>query len=166
MVWTITFNAEGPLTDDQRKEVDWEMLGGGLHVKPEHYLPPTPEAGGAWKTRANLSNDFLIDRQAQGHSRLFGVPGVALQDAAVQESMGPIQDRTRENLCSSDLGVIRARRAWMQGARDLESSGQAPRGVLAPESYFVRAVAAVLQKDESWEEGTAEARKAPTRTAQ
>ena len=39
-----------------------------------------------------------------------------MQDAAIQESMGPIQDRTRENLVSTDNGVIMARQRLRKSA--------------------------------------------------
>ena len=42
--------------------------------------------------------------------------GFAAQDASLQESMGPIQDRTRETLTSTDLGIVQARRKLMAAA--------------------------------------------------
>jgi chaperone BCS1 len=37
---------------------------------------------------------------------MSGVAGIAMQDASLQESMGPIVDRTKENLVSTDNGII------------------------------------------------------------
>ena len=46
-----------------------------------------------------------------------------MQDASLQESMGPIVDRTKERLVSTDNGIImarqrlrgRSRRSWRRG---------------------------------------------------
>ena len=46
-----------------------------------------------------------------------GVEGIAMQDASLQESMGAVQDRTRENLCSTDSGIIMARRGLLKAAK-------------------------------------------------
>ena len=75
--------------------------GKGIHVT---YVP------GTYIPAANKDNDYLIDRQAQKEGRTFsGVVGIAMQDASLQESMGPIVDRTKENLVSTDNGIIMAR---------------------------------------------------------
>ena len=39
-----------------------------------------------------------------------GIKGISMQDASLQESMGPIVDRTKERLVSTDGGIIMARR--------------------------------------------------------
>ena len=71
---------------------------------------------------ANKDNDYLIDREAQKDGRTFsGVEGFAMQDASVQESMGPIQDRTRENLVPTDQGIIMARRRLVAAANGIKN---------------------------------------------
>ena len=59
-------------------------------------------------------NDFLIDRELQrrneGTTGFTGIAGIAMQDAAMTASMGPIYDRRREHLGTSDAMVIRVRR--------------------------------------------------------
>jgi len=78
---------------------------------------------------ANKDNDYLIDRRAQKEGRTFsGVEGFAMQDASVQESMGPVQDRTKENLVPTDQGIIMARRRLIKAAEDL-AKGITPPGV-------------------------------------
>ena len=54
----------------------------------------------------NKSNDYLIDRKLQKTSSYTGIKGVSEQDAAVQDSQGPIADRTREHLGPTDLGIM------------------------------------------------------------
>ena len=79
-----------------------------LQVRPRHVRPA-----------ANRTNDYLIDRAAQKAGIHYsGVEGIAMQDASLQESMGPIQDRTRENLCPTDLGIVCTRRLLLKAAAD------------------------------------------------
>ena len=58
-----------------------------------------------------------MDRAAQKAGVHYsGIEGIAMQDASLQESMGPIQDRTRENLCPTDRGIVMTRRMLLQAA--------------------------------------------------
>ena len=66
-----------------------------------------------------------------------------MQDSGVQELMGPIVDRTKENLVSCDNGIIMARHRLMRAAKALVEKGETPPGV-APEHQRVRAAAIVL----------------------
>jgi hypothetical protein len=65
-----------------------------------------------------------------------------MQDASVQESMGPIQDRTRENLVPTDQGIIMARRRLVKAAEELAKGTQPPG--LDPRHQRVRSVSIVL----------------------
>jgi hypothetical protein len=59
-----------------------------------------------------------MDRAGQKAGLTYsGVEGIGMQDASLQESMGPIQDRTREQLVSTDNGIIMTRRALLKAAR-------------------------------------------------
>ena len=108
--------------------------GEGIHVA----LIP-----GTYRPVANKDNDYLMDRKAQKDGRSFsGVEGFAMQDASVQESMGPIQDRTRENLVPTDQGIIMARRRLVKAAEDI-AKGVQPPGV-DPREQRVRSVSIVL----------------------
>ena len=51
-----------------------------------------------------------------------------MQDASLQESMGPIVDRTKENLVSTDNGIIMARHRLMRALKAMEK-GETPPGV-------------------------------------
>src|SRR5215207_2855694 len=88
-------------------------------IPPRAYIPA-----------ANKTNDYLVDRKAQKEGRTFsGVWGIAMQDASLQESMGPIVDRTKENLVSTDNGIIMARHRLMRAAKALVEKGVIPPGV-------------------------------------
>ena len=55
-----------------------------------------------------------------------GIDVIRNQDTAVQESMGPIFDRSREHLGTSDIAIIRMRRLMLDHARELEQRGRIP----------------------------------------
>ena len=74
-----------------------------------------------------------------------GVSGIAMQDASIQESMGPVVDRSKENLVSTDNAIIMARHRLRQAALALQK-GVAPAG-LAIEGHRVRSATFVLPID-------------------
>ena len=90
------------------------------------YLPNTTEWLGRWRLRANVANDFEIDREVQRTKSFTGIEGVQLQDHAIQVSMGEITDRSREFLSPSDVMVVRIRRLLLRLAIELESQGVLP----------------------------------------
>jgi phthalate 4,5-dioxygenase oxygenase subunit len=60
--------------------------------------------------------------------------------------MGAIQDRTRENLVSTDNGIIMARHKLMKAIRALADKGVQPPGT-DPASQRVRSAALLAPKD-------------------
>src|SRR5213079_2912486 len=81
----------------------------------------------SYRPLANRDNDYLIDRAAQTAGRTFsGVAGFASQDASLQESMGPICDRTKENLVSTDNGIIMARHCLLRATKALVEKDTIP----------------------------------------
>ncbi|HEY3916276.1 MAG TPA: Rieske 2Fe-2S domain-containing protein [Stellaceae bacterium] len=96
----------------------------------------------------NRANDWMIDRQAQKTETFSGVFGINQQDRAVQESMGPIVDRSRENLGPADRAVVATRRLLLD-ALDTVARGDDPPGTGA--SYHeARAAELVLPKSDDW----------------
>jgi hypothetical protein len=97
-----------------------------------------------------------MDRAGQKAGVTFsGVHGVAQQDASVQESMGPISDRTRENLCTTDNAIIMARHRLMRAAQALEKGETPP--ALSPHCHAVRSASFVLPQDEPFHTAKSEA---------
>jgi hypothetical protein len=84
------------------------------------------------------------------------VKGIAMQDASLQESMGPIVDRSKERLVSADSGIIKARRKLIQAAQALREDGITPPGV-DPAHHRVRSASIVLPKDRAFVEACADA---------
>ena len=67
----------------------------------------------------NRANKHLQDRAAMKNGNWSGIDGITSQDFTMVESMGPIYDRTREHLGTTDVAVIRFRRWMIQTARAL-----------------------------------------------
>jgi len=104
--WSINYHPGRALSE---KEVTAMKSGAGIHVK---YVP------GTFIPLANKTNDYLMDRAGQKAGITFsGIEGIAMQDASLQESMGPLQDRSREHLCSTDNGIIMMRRGLLKAAK-------------------------------------------------
>jgi len=125
---TVTWNAEQPVAKRPFVEVD------------ARYVP-----------LQNRGNDYLIDRQAQKTTSYTGIRGIRVQDMAVQEDQrGPISDRSREHLGSSDTGVIATRRRLLNQAKALEA-GQEPPQPTNPGAYSVRSMAEVADRGVAWQ---------------
>ena len=125
--------------------------GKGVHCK---YVP------GTYRPLANKDNDYLMDREAQRLGTAYsGVAGIAVQDSSLQESMGPIVDRTKENLVGCDNGIIMARHKIMRAAMALRERGTMPTA-RKPEQQAVRATALLLKRDVHFKDGAKEALKA------
>jgi phenylpropionate dioxygenase-like ring-hydroxylating dioxygenase large terminal subunit len=119
--------------------------GKGVHVK---YVP------GTYRPLANKDNDYLIDRAAQKAGITYsGVEGIGMQDASLQESMGAIVDRTRENLTSTDNGIIMARLKLIRAARALAEKQVLPPG-REPAQQQVRSAAVVLEAEKNFMDGS------------
>ena len=97
-----------------------------------------------------------MDREAQRRGDTYsGVKGIAMQDASLQESMGPIVDRTKERLVSADSGIIKARQKLRRAVEALRDEGVTPPGV-DPAHHRVRSAAVVLPRDASFVEACRE----------
>src|SRR5204862_754090 len=106
------------------------------------------ESANSWRAKANKDNDYLIDRAAQKAGVTYsGMAGFAMQDSGIQELMGPIVDRTKENLVSTDNGIIMARHRLMRAAKALVEKGETPPGV-NPVHHRVRAASVVLSPEQ------------------
>jgi nitrite reductase/ring-hydroxylating ferredoxin subunit len=138
--WSISYHPHRALT---RAEVAAMEGGAGIHVK---YVP------GTFIPLANKSNDYLMDRHAQVTGASYsGIAGVGMQDASLQESMGPIADRSKENLVSTDNGIIFTRRRLIRAAKANRDGKPIPG--LTPEAQKVRACSVELPKDVPFKDG-------------
>jgi phenylpropionate dioxygenase-like ring-hydroxylating dioxygenase large terminal subunit len=143
--WSYDFHPTRELTGAEREAM---RQGKGIHVLN---MP------GTFRPVANKDNDYLIDRAAQLRGDTYsGVEGIAMQDASLQESMGPVVDRSKENLVSTDNGIIMARHRLIQAAKALAERGERPPGVdLAHQR--VRSAALILPPDQVFKDAAREA---------
>jgi phthalate 4,5-dioxygenase len=142
--WSFDYHPVRKLTDTEVKAMEDGM---GVHVR---YVP------GTYRPAANKDNDYLIDRAAQKAGISYsGVEGIGMQDASLQESMGPIVDRTKENLTTTDNGIIMARLMLIRAAKALAEKGVLPPGSTL-EDQHVRSAAVVLPPDRTFLEGKSE----------
>ena len=143
-VFTFDYHPTRALTAAERQAM---IDGHGVHCE---YVP------GTYRPLANKDNDYLMDRDAQKRGDTFsGVKGIAIQDGSVQESMGPIVDRAKERLVSTDAGIMKARHMLRNAALALRDEGTEPPGV-NPAHHRVRSFAIVLPRDQAFTEVTEE----------
>jgi hypothetical protein len=93
-----------------------------------------------------------MEREKARTQRFMGVPGFWLQDQAVQESMGPIYDRSQERLGTADTGIIQVRRHWMKSIQAVLDGEELP-SPTRPDSYNVYGANLTLPRDLHWSEG-------------
>lgn len=105
-------------------------------------------------------NDWLQDREAMKHGASFsGFEGIGNEDMAVQESMGPIYDRSKEHLGTSDLAVIRMRRLMIDAARLIQAGQTEDLLGLRPEITLraLRGFDSLIPTGEPWGKAVAKA---------
>jgi phthalate 4,5-dioxygenase oxygenase subunit len=142
----MTFHPTRPLSDAELEAME---NGHGVHTE----LIP-----GTFRPVANMDNDYLMDRAAQKAKIYYsGIKGIAMQDASLQESMGTIADRTKENLVSTDNAIIMARMLLRKAAKAVET-GKSPPG-LDPEAQLLRSASFILPQDGPFKEKAVEASK-------
>jgi phthalate 4,5-dioxygenase oxygenase subunit len=144
MFWHVRANLERPYTEDEER-VHRHAAG----------LVPGEGVDGDLNRTASRENLWLQDRaEMRFGDRLSGMHGTVNEDHAVQESMGPIVDRTNEHLGTSDQAVIRFRRLMIEAAR--QPADATPIG-LEPgiDLSALRGVDRTVPLDQQWQVVTA-----------
>jgi phthalate 4,5-dioxygenase oxygenase subunit len=136
--WQYAYDPNIPVSREYAEEHE-TMYGRG----PSDMIP------GTFQLKKNLRNDYEIDRQLQKAQTFTGITGINTQDIALQEGMGPIVDRSKEHLGTSDRAIIAMRQLLLEGVRAVET-GEPVRGT-DPESYRnVRAVDLMIPLGAYW----------------
>jgi nitrite reductase/ring-hydroxylating ferredoxin subunit len=130
--WTWSFHAS-PYADYSDAEREFQAGANGIWGPVDESYHPI----------FSLANDFGLDRERQRKDNYTGIEGIQNQDAAIQESMGPIVDRTGEHLGRTDLAVVRFRRQMLRLAREL-TQGREPVAASQGRLYDVRPATVVL----------------------
>jgi len=138
---TMVFNWIGR-RDDEPMSAEWREYVERLRGRAPGEIDP------GHRKICNQDVDWMINRETQRTKTYSGIEGVNTQDHAVQESMGPIIDRTRENLGTTDKAVITTRRILLRALKELDQ-GINPPG--ADTSYYnVRAIERFVPGDTNW----------------
>ena len=137
--WDVCFNETTPMPDELKAEL--REFRGYNSFDPKTFLK-----------YAGPHNMWLQDRELMRTESWSGIRGLFVQDNAVQESMGPIVDRTVEHLGTTDAAIIFARRLYIRAAIAL-SEGVEPPGVDEQRDYaLIRSEAYVQQASSPWRE--------------
>ncbi len=146
MVWEPHWSASRDLTEE-------EQVGRQGRVPLSGFLPDTDDWLGRARFAANAGNDYFHSRMRQKTANFSGFEDVTpIQDAAMQESMGPICDRTREHLGASDAAIVHMRRRLLNAANAFTYQRSAPPGLASPESYRKHGDQMLLNEPDSWAE--------------
>jgi len=138
--WSFSYHPRRALSAEELAAM---KSGNGIHVR---YVP------GTYVPLQNKRNDYLMDRGAQKAGLAYsGIEGIAMQDASLQESMGPVVDRSRENLVATDKGIVMARRLLLEAAAANREGRPIPG--LTPDSQRVRSCALELPGDVRFVDG-------------
>ena len=136
--WTCGYDENSPI-DAEGFDVFERRFGRGRAA----YVP------GTFRLKANMDNDYLIDRALQKTTSFTGIPGINTQDVAVQEGMGPITDRTQEHLASSDRAIVFLRRLLLDAVAAVER-GDTPPGVNPLDHRDVRPHEGMMKPGADW----------------
>ena len=136
--WYILYDTDGPL---QR---DLMIAFGSWSGDADHF---NADMGGP-------DNLWGQDRDAMAKGHWSGIVGRgnAYEDFAVQESMGPIVDRTKEYLGTCDRVIYRARKLLLDAVKRHRDTGEVP--FVGDEVDFasIRAVSFAFPSDADWRE--------------
>jgi hypothetical protein len=122
---------------DEVDRLERGLGNGPIHVDQQNF-----------RSKARLDNNYLIDRAVQKTESYTGIDGVNVQDRAIQESMGPVVDRSGEHLGPADKAIIQMRRLLRQAVKTVEEGGVPP-GV-RPSYYTLTTGLEILPRDANW----------------
>lgn len=142
--WTCGYDESAPL--DEQFIQEWEAAYG--RGKDDLVT-------GTFRLKLGPHNDYQIDRDVQRTQTFSGIRGVNTQDMALQEGMGPIVDRSKEILGTSDKAIITMRRLLLEAMRAVER-GERPKGVDPAAHRNIRPHDRVIGAKANWREMFAE----------
>jgi hypothetical protein len=148
IVLRMDYHLERSMTSDELARM---QTGLGSTGAPGTYLPPSADAWGGWMPTLHRGNSYGIDRATQRTTKYSGMGSVWAEDKAVTEGMGPIIDRTQEQLGPSDVGIIQIRRMLIDSVLALKEDGATPPGVTSAPNA-VKSCIVFLPRSMIWEQ--------------
>jgi phthalate 4,5-dioxygenase len=142
MHYFVKTSLEGPL-DERTREIHMKRAGTRMRI----------DIDAEYRKVRSAENNWMQDREAMKRGESFsGIFGVTTEDIAMQESMGPIYDRTKEHLGTSDVAVIRMRRLMLDAVRRFRDNGDPPLGLAERVDYAaLRAEERIVARDAVWQ---------------
>ncbi len=125
-------------------------LGGPLFFTYEKYPFTMMPPGGVVPRMHTRENDYNIDRFAQKGQSYSGIIDFRSQDAMATETAGPIYDRTREHLGSTDVALIRMHRQLLRAAKGLANGEEPPALGGTGDFRSIRGAEKILAEGEDW----------------
>ncbi|HET6190091.1 MAG TPA: Rieske 2Fe-2S domain-containing protein [Trebonia sp.] len=119
---------------------------------PFEMMPPN----GVVPRTYTRENDYNISRVAQKGTSYSGIADFRSQDAMATETAGPVFDRTREHLGSTDVALIRFHRQLLRAAKGLAAASGDAAAVGLPalggsgDFRAIRGAEKVLADGEDW----------------
>jgi phenylpropionate dioxygenase-like ring-hydroxylating dioxygenase large terminal subunit len=134
--FTVTWRPDRPMDEDDTRTIE-SWTGAYAEVDPRTFEPV-----------ANQANDYLLDLEKQRSENFTGMRGIREEDIAVQENQfgGPIADRTKEHLGTSDAGVIALRRRLLNSVHNLQHGHEPPEPRRA-RAYCVHPIADLAHRE-------------------
>jgi hypothetical protein len=127
-------------------------LGGPVFFTYEKYPFEMMPPNGVVPRTYTRENDYRIDRVAQKGLSYSGIADFRSQDAMATETAGPVYDRTREHLGSTDVALIRMHRQLLRAAKSLADDPAAELPALGGTGDFrvIRGAEKILAEGEDW----------------
>ena len=125
--YMITFRRTRPVREDEKKLES--------------------DIGPDYRKFRNLGNHYLQDREEQKKATFIGLgTSFLVHDSCATESMGPIYDRSKEHLGTSDKTVIAVRRFLLNAVKAFRKGAEPPHLVTRPEENAFHHIACIAVK--------------------
>ncbi|MDE2801548.1 MAG: Rieske 2Fe-2S domain-containing protein [Chloroflexota bacterium] len=145
VTFQYSYNGERPLTPEERaRAIDT------MELQPYKYTLPGGDIIDTYRSVRAPENDYLIERKTSGANPLASISNQFELALVLEESMGAIVDRSKEQLDENDIAVVAARKMLMKAAIDLRE-GTEPAAAHMGHAYNVRAASTTLGKGETLE---------------
>ena len=140
----LFFGYFGDTPHSAKRPAEICMEGEGYEPDPDDYT----------RLRGDRDDRWGQDRTLMGAGHWTGFGRSLLEeDVVIQTSMGPILDRTKEHLSSSDVAVAHARRMLLDALRAVDDGALPPGSVRSPESVVLpNPLEAMLRDGQRWED--------------
>jgi hypothetical protein len=124
-----------------------------IKMQDPDYQPDPHDYAGV-QGKGDRGNAWGQDRTLMGDGHFTGFGRSLLEeDVAVQSSMGPIVDRSKENLSSSDVAVAHLRRMLLEALAAAEAGSRPPGSAVAPDGVVLpNASEMLVHEGQRWDD--------------